>query len=108
VDLEEIPQLTSSEFTGNINKCGLRLNLGTVVDCYDNAIIESFWARTQTKLLDRKKWNPLLEVGADIADDIDCFHNHKRLHPSLNMLTSTKYANQCDSTQEIVRFWCQI
>ena len=30
-------------------------------NCYDNAVIESFWARMQVELLDRKRWNTRIE-----------------------------------------------
>jgi putative transposase len=29
--------------------------MGTIGDAYDNAAIESFWARMQTELLDRRR-----------------------------------------------------
>ena len=54
-------------------------------------MIESFWGRTQTELLDRKKWATVLEVSAAMADYIDFFHNDKRRHSSLDMLTPTEY-----------------
>jgi transposase InsO family protein len=36
-------QFTSGAFTQRVEQYGLRLSLGTVRDCYDNAMIESFW-----------------------------------------------------------------
>jgi len=63
-------QFTSWAFTSNVDKYGLRLRLGTIGDCYDNAMIESFWARIQTELLDWKKWTTILELSTEIADYI--------------------------------------
>ena len=50
----ESGQFTSWAFTSNVRNYGLKLSLGTVGDCYDNAMIEAFWGRMQTELLNRK------------------------------------------------------
>lgn len=34
---------------------GLLASMGSIGDCYDNSMIESFWSRMQVELLDRKK-----------------------------------------------------
>ena len=49
--------------------------MGTVGDCYDNALIEAFWARLQIELLNRKKWQTKLELGIALVDYIENFHN---------------------------------
>jgi transposase InsO family protein len=41
--------------------------MGSIGDCFDNAVIESFWSRMQVERLDRKRWNTRLElVNADL------------------------------------------
>jgi transposase InsO family protein len=35
---------------------GLLPSMGSIGDCYDNSLMEAFWARVQTELLDRKRW----------------------------------------------------
>ena len=40
---------------------------------YDNAAMESFWARLQVELLNTRKWATILELGAAMADYIDNF-----------------------------------
>jgi transposase InsO family protein len=54
-------------------------------------MIESFWGRVQTELLDRKKWDTVVELSAAMADYIDYFHNEERRHSALDMLTPTEY-----------------
>jgi len=83
----ETSQFTSREFRNNVHTYGLRLSLGTVGDCCNNAMIKSFWGRMQTELLDRKKWVTILELSTAMTDYIDSFHNNKRRHSSLDMLT---------------------
>ena len=54
-------------------------------------MIESFWSRMQTELLDRKKWVTIVELSMEMADYIHSFHNDKRRHSSLDVLTPTEY-----------------
>ena len=45
-------QFTSWAFTDRVKPSGLVPSMGSIGDCYDNAVIESFWGRMQTELLD--------------------------------------------------------
>jgi len=45
-------QFTSWELTENTAAYKIKLSMGAVSDCYDNAMIEAFWRRMQTELLD--------------------------------------------------------
>jgi transposase InsO family protein len=38
-------------FTERAKASGLTPSMGSIGDCYDNAVIESFWGRVQTELL---------------------------------------------------------
>lgn len=62
---------------------------------------ESFWARMQTELLDRRKWATIVELSKEMADYIDTFHNHQRRHSSLDMLRPTEYDNLCAPTRTL-------
>jgi len=78
-------------FTINARIYGLRLSLGSVGDCCDNAMIESFWGRMQTELLNRKIWTTIVELSMEITDCIENFHNTRRRRSSLAKLTPTEY-----------------
>jgi transposase InsO family protein len=49
-------QFTSWTFTERARRAGLLPSPGTIGDPYDNAVIESFWGRMQTELLNRQRW----------------------------------------------------
>ena len=65
--------------------------MGAVGSPYDNARVESFWGRLQVELLDRQGWKTRIELATAIHDDLELFHNSRRRHSSLNMLTPTEY-----------------
>ena len=85
------PQFTAWAFTTNVAAYGIRLSLGTVGDCYDNAMIEAFWGRMQPEVLNRKKWTTIVELSVAVADYIENFHNTTRRHSALDMFTPTEY-----------------
>ncbi len=84
-------QFTSWAFSERIRQAGLLPSMGTVGDAYDNALIEAFWARLQTELLNRKKWKTRIELSSALFDYLEIFHNRNRRHSSLGMLTPVEY-----------------
>ena len=65
--------------------------MGTIGDAYDNAVIESFWARMQTEPLDRRRWRTRVELANAIFEYLEIFHNRQRRHSSLGMLTPIEF-----------------
>ena len=49
-------QFTSWAFTQRAIDSGLLPLMGSVGDCYDNAMIESFWSRMQVELMNTRRW----------------------------------------------------
>jgi putative transposase len=84
-------QFTSWAFSERIKTAELALSMGRIGDAYDNGMMEAFWARTQTELLNRKKWRTRLELANAIFEYLEVFHNRKRRHSALGMLSPTEY-----------------
>jgi len=84
-------QYTSWAFTDRAHASGLVPSMGSIGDCYDNAMIESFWGRMQTELLNRKRWRTRLELANAIFEYLEIFHNRQRRHSALGMLTPIEY-----------------
>ena len=66
-------------------------SMGSIGDCYDNAVIESFWGRVQTELLNRRRWRTRIELANALFEYLEIFHNRRRRHSSLGMLTPIEY-----------------
>ena len=84
-------QFTSWAFSERVRQAGLVPSMGTVGDAFDNAVIESFWARLQTELLNRTKWKTRVELSTALFEHLEIFHNRNRRHSSLGMLTPIEY-----------------
>jgi transposase InsO family protein len=89
-------QFTSWIFTERARASGLVASMGSIGDCYDNAVIESFWGRMQTELLNRRRWRTRLELANAIFEYLEIFHNRRRRHSALGMLTPIQYELQAD------------
>ncbi|MFD4555702.1 GntR family transcriptional regulator [Streptomyces sp. NPDC058469] len=70
---------------------GLLPSMGSSVDCVDNAMMESFWARVQVGLLDRGRWRTRLELSTALFEYLEIFHNRQRRHSALGMLSPVDY-----------------
>lgn len=84
-------QFGSWAFTKRARDSGLLASMGSIGDCYDNSMIESFWSRMQVELLDRKKWNTRLELANAIFEYLEIWHNRKRRHSQLGWLTPLEF-----------------
>lgn len=84
-------QYTSWAFTRRAQESGLLPSMGSIGDCYDNAMIESFWARMQVELLNRKRWRTRVELANAIFEYLEIFHNRQRRHSALGMHTPIEY-----------------
>ena len=53
-------------------------------NCYDNAIMESFWSTLKSELIYRSSFTDLPQAARAINDYIENFYNPKRLHSALD------------------------
>ena len=84
-------QYTSWTFSQRVRAAALSHSLGTIGDAFDNAMVESFWGRMQTELLDTRKWKTRVELSSAIFDWIEAFYNRTRRHSALGMLSPVAY-----------------
>lgn len=87
----EPKQYTSWAFTQRAIDSKLVPSMGSVGDCFDNAVIESFWSRMQVELLDRQRWQTRVELANAIFEYLEIFYNRKRRHSMLGMLTPVDF-----------------
>jgi putative transposase len=78
-------QYTSWAFGKRLRDAGLLGSMGTVGDCYDNAMMESFWGTMQLELLDTRVWKTRDELANAVFEWIECWYNSYRRHSSIGM-----------------------
>jgi transposase InsO family protein len=80
-------QFTSWAFSQRVRDAGIAPSTGAVGSCFDNAMMEAFWARMQVELLNRRRWTTRIELATAIHNYIERFHNTRRRHSALAMRT---------------------
>jgi hypothetical protein len=78
-------QYTSWAFGQRLRAAGLLASMGAVGDCYDNAMMESFWGTMQLELLDSKPWQTRDDLANAVFEWIECWYNPNRRHSSIGM-----------------------
>jgi len=65
--------------------------MGSVGDCFGNAMIESFWSPMQVELGDRKRWRTRIELANAIFEYLEIWHKRQRHHTLPGMLTPIEF-----------------
>jgi transposase InsO family protein len=80
-------QYTSVAFGKRCTKAGVRPSMGSVGDCFDNALCESFFATLECELLDRERFATRRQARLAIFEYIESWYNRHRRHSSLDYLS---------------------
>ena len=92
-------QYTSIAFGQRCREAGVQPSMGSVGDCYDNAITESFFATPGAlwagcELLDRHVFRTHAEARTAIFDFIEGFYNTHRRHSAVGYLSPAQFERQ--------------
>jgi putative transposase len=84
-------QFTSWAFGKRLTDAGLVGSMGSIGDCYDNSMMESFWGTMQLELLDSRRWRTRHQLATAIFEWIESWYNSRRRHSSIGMLSPIDY-----------------
>ena len=91
-------QYTSLAFGRRLRESGIAASMGSVGDCYDNAMAESFFATLETELIDRCSWTSPAQAKAAVFEYIEVFYNRIRRHSSLGNLSPDQFEDRYRSS----------
>jgi putative transposase len=84
-------QYTSVAFGIRCQEAGVQPSMGSVGDCYDNAITESFFATLECELLHRQTFRTHAEARTAIFAFIEGFYNTHRRHSTLGYVSPAEF-----------------
>ena len=84
-------QYTSLAFGHRCAEMGVRPSMGSVGDCYDNAMAESFFASLECELIERRTWRTKGEAKLALFRWIEGWYNVRRRHSGLGQLAPAVY-----------------
>ena len=73
---------------------GVRPSMGSVGDCYDNAMAESFFATLECELIDRHSFKTQAEARMAIFEFIEGWYNPHRRHSSRGQQSPLNYESK--------------
>ena len=76
-------QYTSLAFGQRCKEAGVRPSMGSVGDCFDNAMCESFFATLECELLEQQRFRSQAEAKLAVFEFIEGWYNPQRLHSAL-------------------------
>jgi putative transposase len=77
-------QYTSERYGELLEKHGVEMSMSRTGNCYDNAMVESFWGKLKTEMVSHEHFTTKDNAHAAVFEYIEMFYNTKRLHASLN------------------------
>lgn len=87
-------QYASVDYQTLLSAHGIQCSMSRKGDCYDNAVVESFFGTLKTELIHHRDYQTREEAKADIFEYLEVWYNRKRRHSSLGYLSPADYEAQ--------------
>ena len=84
-------QYLSDDFQAMRQQHGISCSLSGTGSCYDNAVVESFFASLKRERVRRRKYRTRDEARADVFDYIERFYNRQRRHGYVGNISPVEF-----------------
>ena len=84
-------QYLSDDFQDLLKKHGITCSMSDKGSCYDNAVVESFFATLKRERIKRKNYRTRDQARADVFDYIERFYNRKRRHGTIGNISPVEF-----------------
>ena len=84
-------QYASEAYRQRLAAAGVQPSMSRRGNCYDNAVMESFWSSLKRELVHRCEFATRAEAQAAIFDWLEVFYNRERLHSALGYQTPVDF-----------------
>ncbi len=84
-------QYTAVIFGQRCEQLGIDVSMGSVGDCYDNAVCEAFHSTLKRELVHRRPWPNRTELRTAVFEYIEGFYNTTRRHSTIDHLSPAEH-----------------
>ena len=91
-------QYTADDFVKLLNEHKITCSMSRRGNCWDNAVMESFFGSLKTEWTFDKSYKTRAEAMQDIFKYVEVFYNRKRRHASLGYLSPAAYEKLYEAT----------
>ncbi len=95
-------QYTSDDFRAELARHGIECSMSAAANCYDNAVVESFFGVLKRECVNRVRYRTREEARADLFEYIEVFYNRKRRHGYLGNVSPADFEKQSAGSFETV------
>ena len=86
-------QYASADYQKILKEHGMICSMSRKGNCYDNAVIESFFARLKSEWSNHHRYHSRSEATRSLFYYLEIFYNRKRRHSSIHYVTPQEYEN---------------
>jgi putative transposase len=84
-------EYSNKEYRQLLNESNMVVSMSRKANCYDNAVVESFFKTIKSELTRKRIFKTQEEVKSAIFEYIEVFYNRKRMHSTLGYLSPAEY-----------------
>jgi len=84
-------QYAATDYQRLLAAHGMTPSMSRKGDCYDNAVVESFFATLEWELIEGAAWHTRVEARTAIFEYIEVWYNRQRRHSALNYMSPVTY-----------------
>ena len=84
-------QYASNDYQRLLQAHGLTVSMSRCGDCYDNAMMESFWGTFKTELVHHREYRTREEARNSIFRYIECWYNRRRRHSAIGYVSPEQF-----------------
>jgi putative transposase len=89
-------QYTAADYRELLEQSGIVMSMSGKGDCYDNALMESFFGTLKSECVDRQSFASRAQARLVIFEYLEAFYNRQRLHSSLGYVSPVTYELQAN------------
>ena len=89
-------QYASDDYRELLDARGIECSMSRKGDCWDNAVVESFFGTLKTELDAEDHWATRTEARYDVFEYIEAFYNLKRRHSYLGYVSPARYEAEAE------------
>jgi putative transposase len=93
-------EYASTRYQKMLQEQHIQVSMSKKGDCYDNAMIESFWATLKKEGFEKRIFSSRDEARTVIFEYIEAYYNRKRRHSSLGYVSPVDYEKQGEQRRE--------
>jgi putative transposase len=84
-------QYACGDYRGLLRSQGIECSMSRRGDCYDNAVVESFFKTLKAELVYQQRYATREQARRSVFEYVEVFYNRKRLHSSLGYVSPERF-----------------